>query len=265
MKILTINTHSLLEEDYERKCKIFAEAVNDMKADILLMQEVNQTSSKDIAYSPHGLATGKVRLKKDNHALHLAELFEKYGNPYRFVWIGIKSCYGKYDEGLAIMSKNPIENAKEIVISQNDDFDNWKTRKALLAKTCGLWVCNTHMGWWEDEEEPFMPQFEKLHKSLKNYDDIFLGGDFNSPDTDKGKGYDYVISKGWQDTYSDAVKKDGYATIKGNIAGWENNSEGIRIDYIFSKKKKHIKNHCTVFNSQRYGIISDHFGVISEF
>lgn len=261
MKILSLNTHSLMEEDYEQKCRLFVKAVTEMNIDILLLQEVNQTSSKPMAESIYGLS--HTPIKEDNHALTLSKLFEENGNPYYFVWLGIKNGYAIYDEGLAVMSRTPIQNTKEVLLSQKDDYKNWKTRKALTAKTGGIWVCNTHMGWWDDKEEPFKHQFEKLSGALLKYDDIILGGDFNAPDT--GKAYEYVLSHGWHDTYRDAEEKHGYATVNGKIAGWEENLESIRVDYIFSKQKKIIKKSATVFDSERYGIISDHFGVVSEF
>lgn len=261
MKILSLNTHSLMEEDYEQKCRIFVDAVIKADIDILLLQEVNQTSSKPTAESIYGLSD--MPIKEDNHALTLSKLFEENGNPYYFVWLGIKNGYAIYDEGLAVMSRTPIQNVKEILLSKNDDYTNWKTRKALTVKTGGIWVCNTHMGWWDDEEEPFKLQFEKLNSALIKYNDVILGGDFNAPDTEKA--YEFVLSHGWHDTYRDAEKKQGYATVNGKIAGWEKNCKGIRVDYIFSKQKKYIKNSATIFDSKRYNIISDHFGVISEF
>ncbi len=41
MKIITINTHSLEEPDYERKLHQFAKVVLAEKPDILAMQDVN--------------------------------------------------------------------------------------------------------------------------------------------------------------------------------------------------------------------------------
>ena len=49
MKLLSINTHSLIEENYEKKVKIFVEAVARIKPDIICMQEVNQTNTAALA------------------------------------------------------------------------------------------------------------------------------------------------------------------------------------------------------------------------
>ena len=45
MKLITLNTHSLIEEHYEEKLHAFAEMVRKEKPDILALQEVNQTQS----------------------------------------------------------------------------------------------------------------------------------------------------------------------------------------------------------------------------
>ena len=43
MKILTLNTHSHLEPDYEKKLSEFVKAVCEIKPDIIALQEVNQS------------------------------------------------------------------------------------------------------------------------------------------------------------------------------------------------------------------------------
>ena len=54
MKLLSINTHSLIEENYEKKVKIFVEAVARIKPDIICMQEVNQTNTAALADDSQG-------------------------------------------------------------------------------------------------------------------------------------------------------------------------------------------------------------------
>ena len=43
MKLMTLNTHSLEEEDYEAKLHAFAEGVCRAEPDIIALQEVNQS------------------------------------------------------------------------------------------------------------------------------------------------------------------------------------------------------------------------------
>ena len=47
MKILTLNTHSLAEEDALRKMEIFAETVEKEQPEIMAFQEVNQTMTEE--------------------------------------------------------------------------------------------------------------------------------------------------------------------------------------------------------------------------
>ena len=42
MKIMTINTHSYIEDDAEKKLDIFIDTIMRIKPDIIAMQEVNQ-------------------------------------------------------------------------------------------------------------------------------------------------------------------------------------------------------------------------------
>lgn len=48
MKLLTINTHSLIEKNYESKLNLFADAISHHHPDIIAMQEVNQTQNSEI-------------------------------------------------------------------------------------------------------------------------------------------------------------------------------------------------------------------------
>ena len=52
MKILTLNTHSLLEENYEEKLKQFAEMVKKELPRVFALQEVNQSMSAEKIEKP---------------------------------------------------------------------------------------------------------------------------------------------------------------------------------------------------------------------
>ena len=254
MKLLTINTHSIIEENYNEKCKIFADTINRIKPDIIAMQEVNQSKDSKIAF-------GYDKIKDDNHALKISNML----NGYHLSWLGVKIGYKIFEEGLAILSKEPVTDVSNLLLSDIYDYNNWKTRKAQIARIGNMIICNVHMGWWDDLEEPFSRQFDRLDKYLSNFSDtIFLMGDFNSPADEKGKGYDMVLSRGWFDTYSLAKNKDKGFTVTGEIAGWEENRDSKRIDYIFTNKKINVKSSKVIFNGENEEIISDHSGVIIE-
>lgn len=52
-----------------------------------------------------------------------------------------------------------------------------------------------HMGWWNDEEEPFQRHWQNLITALKpiSQDTIFLMGDFNNRSDIKDEGYNLIL------------------------------------------------------------------------
>ena len=72
MKLLTINTHSLIEEDSDKKAKMLADAISQELPDIVAMQEVNQTSSEEI--TDNSLFTTNDIIRSDNYALRVMDL-----------------------------------------------------------------------------------------------------------------------------------------------------------------------------------------------
>ena len=75
IKLLTLNTHSLIENNYKTKLKIFTDAILQEKPDIIALQEVNQTIN--CTPVPENEPTGfypcqsSFRITKDNHAYHI--------------------------------------------------------------------------------------------------------------------------------------------------------------------------------------------------
>lgn len=262
MKLLTINTHSIIEKDYEKKCGYFVDAITRIKPDIIAMQEVNQSKWAKTADSNN--FCGDFSIKTDNHAMKMSKILEKCGLKYYYNWLGIKYGYKIFEEGLGVLSKTPLEECEPFLLTKSDNIDSWKTRKAQLIKTADLIICNVHMGWWEDKDEPFSEQFDRLNNKLSEMNElIFLMGDFNSPADENNQGYEKVVSTGWLDTYALADDKDDGFTVISKIDGWQN-ADKKRIDYIFTNRKIPVKSSKVIFNGKNEKIISDHFGVIIE-
>lgn len=142
MKIITLNTHSLVEEDYERKLRQFTDVVLAERPDVFALQEVNQSVQAERLERENlpGFVncpdfTGVFR--EDNHAVRLAEALFASGVPYYWTWVPAKLGYGKYDEGLAVFSRRPIVETDSFRISLCSDYQNWKTRRVLGVKTDG--------------------------------------------------------------------------------------------------------------------------------
>lgn len=267
MKILSLNTHSYLEEESEKKLVYLAKSIRDIEPDIVALQEVNQNKDAltvsdltDVVFAQHG-----KRLKSDNFGLRCVDLLKDMG--YKLIWLGIKQGYEKYDEGVCFLSRLPIEAVDFFRISKCDDYNNWKKRMTLGIKVSGKWFYNVHMGRWDDKEESFSKQWSVLYNELNCLDDVWIMGDFNVPDDLKDEGYEQIIKSGWLDAYELADEKDSGFTVMGKIDGWEDKDSGFinkRIDYFFTNKNQKVKSLYTVFNGKNKDVVSDHYGIIME-
>ncbi len=270
MKLLTLNTHSLIEEEYEKKCLIFAEEIVKIKPDVIALQEVNQGINSPPCPSPEtfGFIKGDnfIPLKTDNHALRIAKSLKEQGENYFFTWAGIKCGYGKFDEGLAIFSKTPFDEIKSFYISKGTDYKNFRTRKALAVRIGSRIFCSVHTGWMGDSEEPFSYQLESLNKHLspKSEENIFLMGDFNAPSSEESGAYTEILKSGWLDTYLLAEKRDEGSTVFGKIDGWEGNKKDKRIDYIFLNHNIKVFSSKVIFDGKDTKKVSDHSGVLID-
>ena len=77
-------------------------------------------------------------------------------------------------------------------------------------KKINFFTC--HLGWWNDEDEPFKNQVDNLMNKVDGLS--FIMGDFNNNAMIRNEGYDYLISKGLIDTYNIALEKDNGITVR---------------------------------------------------
>jgi len=260
MKLLTLNCHSWQENNQHEKIKTVAETIAGKDYDVIALQEVSQHIDSPIVY-------GAIR--EDNFALLLVEELRKLGAAeYTFTWDFSHIGYDVYEEGLAILTKHKIEEEYSFFITRNQDQSYWKTRKIVGAKIVvdeqpvSFYSC--HLGWWHDEEEPFIDQANTLLDQVEKDVPFFLMGDFNNAASIQGEGYEYLLEKGLFDTYELAADKDSGATIAGEIAGWENNKQDLRIDLILAGHPVEAKYSRVIFNGENKPVVSDHYGVEVE-
>jgi maltose 6'-phosphate phosphatase len=260
MKLLTLNCHSWQEDNQLEKIKILAEAIAENDYDVVALQEVSQHMDSPVVYS---------EVRKDNFALVLLEELRKLGaEDYTFTWDFSHIGYDVYEEGLAIMTKHTIEETYSFFITQNDDQSYWKTRKIVGAKIAvegqliSFYSC--HLGWWHDEEEPYVIQADTLMQHARKNEHFFLMGDFNNPASVRNEGYDYLMEHGLFDTFDLAEEKDFGVTIKGKIAGWDDNVQDLRIDLILAGQPAKAKSSRVIFNGKNKPVVSDHYGVEVE-
>lgn len=260
MKLLTLNCHSWQEDNQHEKIKILAETIASECYDVIALQEVSQRMDSPLVY-------GAIR--EDNFALVLVEELRKIGvADYSFTWDFAHIGYDVYEEGLAILTKHRIEEEYSFFVSRGQDQSYWKTRKIVGAKIeiegqlVSFYSC--HLGWWQDEEEPFKNQADALLEQINRDGAYFLMGDFNNAVSIRGEGYDYLIDKGLHDTYELAVERDSGVTIAGSIAGWDDNKQDLRIDLVLAGQSVLPKYSRVIFNGKNKPVVSDHFGVEVE-
>ena len=273
MKLMTLNTHSLVEEHYSEKLEAFVQAVSEEQPDIIALQEVNQTITEmcvKIAQGYIPCAEG-ITIRQDNHIYHTTEMLKSRGICYFWTWLPLKKGYDKYDEGIALMSRSPILETKIVQTSAINDYNNWKTRKILGIRTEAApeeWFFSVHYGWWDDPDEPFQGQWQRTKDALTDHSRMWLMGDFNSPAEVRGKGYDMIRQDGWHDSYLLAKEKDCGITVGKVIDGWKDkttSTDGMRIDQIWCSEKRKIISSEVIFNGKNRSIVSDHYGVIVNY
>jgi maltose 6'-phosphate phosphatase len=260
MKLLTLNCHSWQEDNQLDKISILADDIAEKSYDVIALQEVSQLIESEIV---HGL------VKKDNYALVLLEELVKRGvTDYTLVWDCSHIGYDVYEEGVAILTKHPVVEEHRFFISKSHDQSYWKTRKIVGATISyhgnPLTFYSCHLGWWTDDEEPFKYQVDSLMEQVTPESPFFLMGDFNNNALIRDEGYDYLLSKGLLDTFGEAVERDSGITVRGNIAGWDENTVDLRLDLILSSTKIDVASSRVIFNDGNKPVVSDHFGVEVE-
>ncbi len=275
MKLLTLNTHSLVEPGYPQKLLHFVETIAELRPDVIALQEVNQPVDAEIlppeqqrGYVP---CVADAVLKEGNHVCRAVQLLSERGVQYSFTWLPIKLGYEKYEEGIALMSRSPILATDTLTVSRKLDPSDWKTRRIVGIRTAAApreWFWSVHYGWWNDADEPFSEQWLRTLSHLRERETIWLMGDFNNPAQVRGEGYDLMLRTGFYDSYHLAECKDDGITVGGAIDGWYGKipeGTGLRIDRIHCSRKARVASSFVVFNGTRGAVVSDHYGVMIEY
>lgn len=276
MRLLTLNTHSWQEPDPFEKLDILVQAIFEQDLDIIALQEINQHQDSPLAVSARNLMTpftqadgtivcSNYLIRENNYAYLLKQKLEAKGLHYHLIWDFVHKSYEYYEEGLAILSRHPITHYECINLNAPYDTSNWKHRRStkvtVAYPTQNVDIFNCHCGWWGDKDAPFQEQIDGIAQSITDNLTFFIG-DFNNPAHLSNQGYCYMQQLGWQDTYDHAQEKDEGTTVVKKIDGWLDNTERLRLDFIFSNQLIPIKCSQTIFDGLHYPEISDHFGVM---
>lgn len=273
MKILTLNTHSWMEDNQEDKLHRLAQKIHEEQFDVIALQEINQTAKSSVLTSPFHFCsptTTKTEIKEDNFCLLLVQYLEEtFHDTYYWSWAYNHLGFDKYDEGVALLMKQPFTPFTYRLSQATDPLD-YHTRIALgaTAEIDGVTHCfvSLHASWWTSPEGELCFPYEAqrlldLHE--KTSIPMILMGDFNNPSQIENEGYALLCTH-WYDTYHLTTHHDGEFTMGGNIAGWEHNTTPLRIDFIFTSDKLNVTETHVYFDNRNEAPVSDHFGYAIE-
>lgn len=270
MKLLTLNVHAWLEVDQMKKLDQLIDRLVEANYDVIAFQEINQAildpTIQTTSYIEPKSDPLKIPVKKSNFANLIVERLRQKGLDYYWTWTASHVGYDIFDEGLAILSKEPL-NASGYLLSNDYEYSDIGRRNALVADieiADGLYtVVNVHLSWWETKGELyFQREWDELLKRIPN-NRLIIMGDFNNEAEKPKTGYQYIQETApfLNDSYNVADRVEGKNTMSGKIDGWANTTDGKRIDYIFVSNDLHIKQHKVVFDGINSPLVSDHFGI----
>ena len=230
MTILTLNLHCFAESDIQRNQQILTETIIKENIDIICFQEA-------------------CRKEKQDYVSAIQSMLHLQNNHYEMYYKASNIAFNEFDEGVAILSKIPVEHVETTWLSKTTEYNNWLSRVAITVTLKGfeqhITVTSVHFGWTDDIEK-FEDQFNIFYESLdKNVTNIVCG-DFNIPDNSKE--YRYITTK-LVDLWNQHI------SIPESTFGDQ------RIDYIMATKELSVASQKVLFKSKDIAI-SDHQGVM---
>lgn len=260
LKVLILNLHCRQEENQDDKLSQIAKAIGSLDVDIVCLQEVAELWND----GEGDWETNTARI-----------INERLVSPYHLVTDWSHLGFEHYREGVAILSRYPIEKHAAKYVSASSDPYSIHSRKVVMAQVrvpyFGLLnVFSSHLSWWEDG---FAEQFDNLRQwaSDEHSSELtatMLCGDFNIKAGSRG--YQFVVdSNEYTDQYLSANSPKIFQKVFGaRELAWESALEDDhRIDYVFLRKgsRLHAISGQVVFTDQDYGRVSDHFGYLVTF
>ena len=240
-----------------------ASGIESLDPDVICLQEVGEWRGDAADDAPFG-SSGS------NMVHQLLSRLPGHGYEVTMDWSHIG--FGAWREGSAILSRHPVLRSDSRYVSrpENSRRDAWKSRNIPKARVGvpgvgAVDVYSVHLGWWDDVDEPFAEQYQRLLEWIAEdpADIIVLCGDFNAPAG--GPAYEMMTSEsGFVDLYLLANPGGMFdATIAGDADGWEGTGQGQRIDYILVNEDSglRVSEARRVFTASEFGQVSDHLGV----
>jgi len=260
LRVLILNLHCYQEQQQDLKFSQIAKAINNEAVDIVCFQEVAEYWNDGHGDWPSNAANIiNQRLKK---SMHLYTDWSHLG-------------FDKYREGVAILSRYPLNYTQSRYVSDSQDPYSIHSRKVVMAQIevpymGAVNVFSAHLSWWEDG---FQQQFQRLREWADSQlsdttQTTMLCGDFNI--AAGSIGYQQVVnSNQYEDQYLAANHHGLFEQIfRVNDPHWSNLlTDDYRIDYIFMNKLSDLRvtSARVLFTEWDYGQVSDHCGYLMTF
>ena len=267
MKFLTLNTHSWMEKEAEEKFQLLLQDILEKDYDLICFQEINQeiTSPEVEVDHLYQALPAAESIHQDHYVRLLVEKLAEKEKTYYWTWAYNHIGYDRYHEGVAILSKTPIQ-AREILVSDVDDPTDYHTRRVAVAHTSvdgkEIAVASVHLSWWDKGFQFEWPRIENYFSQVGK--PFILAGDFNNPAGQEG--YETILSSSLklQDSFIEAKETKGTYTVGPGIDGWTDNQVPLRIDYVFASPEWDIQRLHVIFDDQNKPHVSDHYGLEAE-
>lgn len=260
LRVLILNLHCYQEDHQDYKLSQIARAINDLKVDIVCLQEVAE---------PWNDGSGNW----DANAAKIIrdQLMDHYYIHTDWSHLG----FDQYREGVAILSRFPPLMQDARYVSENHDVYSIHSRKVVMMQVNVPYVgllnlFSVHLSWWEDG---FAQQFKYLCewaecKRTTKVDGTLLCGDFNI--TAGTQGYRLVVdTHQYDDQYLAANSQGLFEKIfRVDDPHWRDYpSDDYRIDYVFLHKDSRLQvvSANVLFTEHDYGRVSDHCGYLMVF
>jgi len=244
LRIMTLNLHCYQEDRQDEKLWQIVRAIQGLHVDVVCLQEVAE---------PWNDGRGDW----NSNAARL--ICDRLGQPYSLHTDWSHQGFGRYREGVAILSRYPFVAQGSQYVSATQNVYDIHARKVVMAQihvpNFGLVnVFSVHLSWWQNG---FPEQFEALRRWAESEQRphvaaTLLCGDFNNAANSAGYA---VLSREYEDQF-----------FKANSRNFGQNHDH-RIDYILMKKggALRVQSAYQLFTENDYGRVSDHEGYCADF
>lgn len=260
LNVLILNLHCRQEANQDDKFSEIAKAIDELSVDVVCLQEVSENWNDARGdWQSNSARIINTRLAKP---FHIHNDWSHLG-------------FGRYREGVAILSRYPFTEYDARYVSSNRDPYSIDSRKVVMGRIAvpyfgPLNVFSVHVSWWENG---FAEQFDNLRQWARSRRDTevkgtLLCGDFNvaagSP------GYARIVAcQEYDDQYLAARSPETFAAVfRERKPGWQSllANDG-RIDFAFLDRSSALRvtSARQVFTGKEYEAVSDHQGVLLTF